>query len=209
MCSIILNHFSSAQLAKVFSSNGRSAEFDPLAWLIRVAPRGWVRQNQVAYNQLMTLSTLDSFDASQQRIYPKKQAENTRKLAATINKVTPYYMLAGMAVPNFVRAAQVAAHNQTLAKQAELVCALERYRLKNGNYPATLQTLAPDFIETLPHDLITGEPFRYRRQANGQFLLYSVGWNEKDDGGVMAINPQGQPAADEGDWVWPAKPELK
>jgi hypothetical protein len=202
----ILNHFSSAQLAKVFNSTGRLAKFDPLTWLIRVAPRGWVRQNQVAYNQLLTLSTLDYFDASQQRIYPKKQAGNIRKVEAAMDKTTPYNLMARMAIPNFTRAAEIAARNQTMAKLAELVCALERHRLKNGSYPETLQTLTPDFIEKLPHDLITGEPFKYRRLADGQFLLYSVGWNEQDDGGVVALNPQGQWAADKGDWVWPAKP---
>ena len=116
------------------------------------------------------------------------------------------HVIARIGIPNIARAAEVAARNQTMAKLAELVCALERYRLKNGSYPETLQMLTPDFIEKLPHDLITGEPFKYRRPADGQFLLYSVGWNEQDDGGVIATNPQGQWAADQGDWVWPAKP---
>jgi hypothetical protein len=34
----------------------------------------------------------------------------------------------------------------------------------------------------LPKDAITGESYRYRRTDDGQFVLYSVGWNEKDDG---------------------------
>jgi len=210
----ILNNFSGAELAKTFSRKAlgmfwfdkRAEKFFPLEWLIRVAPRGWVRQNQVVYNQLMALSTLDCFDVSQQRVFPGKQADNQRKLEAAMNQVTPFNLIAGIVIPHWVNVAQLAARNQTMAKLAELVCALERYRLKNGSYPETLQMLTPDFIEKLPHDLITGEPFKYRRPADGQFLLYSVGWNEQDDGGVIAINPQGQWAADQGDWGWPAKP---
>jgi hypothetical protein len=49
---------------------------------------------------------------------------------------------------------------------------------------------------TAPFD----DPFdKYRRTDNGSFVLWSVGWNEKDDGGVP-----GKTLFDEkqGDWVW-------
>ena len=57
----------------------------------------------------------------------------------------------------------------------------------------------PQFISRLPNDLFTGEPYKYRRTDDGQFTLYSVGWNEKDDGGTP-----GDKWFDEkqGDWVW-------
>ena len=52
--------------------------------------------------------------------------------------------------------------------------------------------------------MLTGEPYKYRRTEDGRFVLYSVGWDEKDDGGVP-----GKTLFDEkqGDWVWeyPAK----
>jgi len=35
----------------------------------------------------------------------------------------------------------------------------------------------------LPHDIITGQTLKYRLTANGQFLPYSVGWNQRDDNG--------------------------
>ena len=80
-----------------------------------------------------------------------------------------------------------------------MACALERYRLANGQFPENLQALVPRFIAHLPNDVITGEPFKYRRAGDGRFVLYSVGWNEKDDGGVP-----GKTMFDEteGDWVW-------
>ena len=36
----------------------------------------------------------------------------------------------------------------------------------------------------------------YRRMGDGKFLLYSVGWNETDDGGTASDK------MDQGDWVW-------
>ena len=44
-------------------------------------------------------------------------------------------------------------------------------------------------IEKLPHDIINGQPLHYRRTDDGQFVLYSVGWDEKDDGGVPVPYP--------------------
>ena len=41
-----------------------------------------------------------------------------------------------------------------------------------------------------------------RKTANGKFVLYSVGWNEKDDGGVIATNKDGNPDRNHGDWVF-------
>ena len=71
--------------------------------------------------------------------------------------------------------------------RAAVAGALERYRLTHDSYPETLDTLAPQFIAKLPHDIINGQPLKYRRMQDGLFVLYSVGWNETDDGGTVAL----------------------
>ena len=98
-----------------------------------------------------------------------------------------------------------AAIAQTAADQAALACALERYRLANGQFPENLTALVPQFVSQLPNDIITGEPLKYRRTDGGQFVLYSVGWNEKDDGGTIARtkeSPNNAQDVTQGDWVW-------
>ena len=76
---------------------------------------------------------------------------------------------------------------------------VERYRLANGHFPDSLGDLAPQFISALPNDVLTGEPYRYRLTGDGRFVLYSVGWDEKDDGGVSGKTPFDDK---QGDWVW-------
>lgn len=67
--------------------------------------------------------------------------------------------------------------------------ALERFRLKHGSYPKSLDALSPDWLETPPIDFMNGKPLRYSLYNNGHFLLYSVGLDEKDNGGKMAVEP--------------------
>jgi hypothetical protein len=96
------------------------------------------------------------------------------------------------------------------AKQITVTAiALKRYQLKHGNYPADLNSLVPGFISTVPLDPVDGQPLRYRPNADGTFLLYSVGENGVDDGGNSSLekgvtsssfNWQNIHALD---WVWP------
>ena len=59
----------------------------------------------------------------------------------------------------------------------------------------------PDFISALPQDVITGEAYKYRLKANGEFVLYSVGRNGRDDGGKLALKWDNLDIL-EGDWAW-------
>ncbi len=46
---------------------------------------------------------------------------------------------------------------------ARMAIALERYRLAHGEFPESLDALAPQFMEKIPHDIINGQPLHYRR----------------------------------------------
>jgi hypothetical protein len=166
-------------------------------------PRGWVYQNMINV-VLFFQKSLDVFDLARNTISPSKADELSDEFDKFSNHKSPYKLLAVVAVPNFARPFQILAHNQTMANEAQVVCALERYRLAHGEYPETLDALAPQFIEKIPHDIIGGRPLHYRRTDDGKFLLYSVGWNETDDGGqeISDLNKYGKPEYTKGDWVW-------
>jgi len=67
--------------------------------------------------------------------------------------------------------------------------ALERYFGKYGQYPKTLQILAPEFLKSVPMDFMTGQPLHYRVAGDGHFLLYSVGLDCVDNGGKIQTPP--------------------
>jgi hypothetical protein len=84
--------------------------------------------------------------------------------------------------------------------------ALERHRLRHGDYPETIEMLDPRAASNgLPGDAATDRPVHYARTPDGRFTLYYEGWNGVDDGGKMAWQNKDHRWADftKGDWVWP------
>jgi hypothetical protein len=162
----------------------------------KLVPRGWVHQNMVLTARLGQPRG-EGFDLANNLIRPGKFKDLARQMdAAFSGNAKPYNFLAAIGNPNIIKATQSLAHNQTLVNEAQIACALERFHLAYDGYPPTLEALVPQFIEKLPHDIIGGQPLLYRRTGDGKFLLYSIGWNETDDGGTISDK------MDQGDWVW-------
>jgi len=61
--------------------------------------------------------------------------------------------------------------------------ALKRFQLRHNNYPPDLNALLPEILSSVPRDPVDGQPFRYRLNTDGTFLLYSVGEDGEDNGG--------------------------
>jgi hypothetical protein len=171
--------------------------------LIKHAPQGWFYQNMVAYTHLGR-PFIAAFDVTNQTVSPRNLDESARAVQDAVDRAFRYNFLTSLAMPNFVRAIQTFARNQTFANQAAVGCALERYHLARGEYPEVLNGLTPQFIAKLPHDSI-GQPLKYRRTSDGRFLLYSVGWNEADDGGKAKFDQNGFIENESPDWVWPMR----
>ncbi len=179
-------------------------------WAMRLAvPDGWIDQNLANYARLMQFM-LAGMDVSNQRMDAPMVAASFRnfenELYAGIKSHPSYYRLSAWAIPDFTKAFTTVATEQTLINQAFLACALERHRAAKGGYPGTLAALVPEFAAKLPHDLFDGQPLRYRRTDDGKYLLYSIGWNSKDDGGTPALDKNGKPSSEwskeHGDWLW-------
>jgi hypothetical protein len=64
---------------------------------------------------------------------------------------------------------------------------LKRYALRSSKSPATLQSLVPEFLPSVPIDYMDGQPIKYRLEPDGTSVLYSVGEDYKDDGGDSSL----------------------
>ncbi|MDB6039319.1 MAG: hypothetical protein JWM99_3160 [Verrucomicrobiales bacterium] len=106
----------------------------------------------------------------------------------------------------------VAAEAESRRRILLAAIALERFHLRERTYPETLRELIPDFLTSPPVDFIDGQPLRYRRTQHGQFILYSVGLDGVDNGGILKRRPITLPYPQsnfrtpvqvESDLVWP------
>jgi hypothetical protein len=74
---------------------------------------------------------------------------------------------------------------------AQTAIALERFRSVNdAHYPDSLSELAPNYLPVVPMDPFDGQPLRYHKRAAG-YLLYSIGMDRKDDGGMRLKGGKG------------------
>ncbi|MBS3734657.1 MAG: hypothetical protein KGY99_07000 [Phycisphaerae bacterium] len=64
---------------------------------------------------------------------------------------------------------------------------LAAYHAETGAYPDKLAALTPTYLQAVPTDPFTGEPLIYKRTDAG-YVLYSVGENLDDDGGIDAYD---------------------
>jgi hypothetical protein len=172
-------------------------------------PSGWYYQNDITLARAFQQSVRTDSEVEKQILPPQIAQRIGHVMGETdFHYRSPYYFYLPMLFPDFGTTARAFAFRQASIDMARIACALERYRFSRGEYPEALDALAPQFIGKIPHDVINGQPLHYRRTDDGRFLLYSVGWNDKDDGGVI-VPYTGGGAVDvtKGDWVWqyPAK----
>jgi hypothetical protein len=156
-------------------------------------PRGWSLQNVVVCANLQE-QIIESLASANQQITPHKIDEAVQEVKRTLDHPawSPFKWLAAIALPSASRACKTLVQTQTKVGQARIACALERYRLAHGEYPETLAPLVPQFMDKIPNDVVGGHPPHYRRNPDGTFLLYSIGWSEQDHGGRTNL-----------DLVWP------
>ena len=180
---------------------------------IYLMPKGWYDQSKIELSQVQQQRVFPMANDSQQTVSPQTARESVDAVKSL--RPSAVNLFARLLFPELGKYAERAAYGQNAVSMARVAIALERYRLAHGEFPGSLDALAPQFMDKIPHDVIGGQPLHYRRADDGQFVLYSVGWNETDDGGVVvnqkSRNPQDESANkldnSQGDWVWryPAK----
>lgn len=194
--------------------NGGSSDVFPFEVVARLTPTGWFYQNEYHCARLMTDYFYPAADAEHRTFSPHLVQQGGIVLVAETQHPFPFNLYERLMLPGLTNAARRFAWAQATVDTARVAMALERYRLARGEFPESLDALAPQYIAQLPRDVIGGQPLKYRREADGQFVLYSIGWNETDDGGVAVFEngssanrfldegSSGKLDLGKGDWVW-------
>ena len=172
-----------------------------LGMAAEIVPSGWFYSGEMTMAQFFQPS-LQAINGKTIRLVSVAAHRAESRKGCEQQYRSRYNMAALMVCPCFGRLAGKFIEVHSSIDLARVACALERYRLAHNEYPENLDALAPPFIAAIPLAVINGQPLHYRRTAGGNFVLYSVGWNEDDDGGIPGANKDGFNDFRPGDWVW-------
>lgn len=143
----------------------------------------WLRLQPYSKRQIMDNYTryMDSLVANARLPYVASSAEPPIPNDPINNVLAPFFSSAGF------RAVRM----DTQTDQLTTALALRAYFLEHHQYPAHLQELVPSYLPSLTADPFAHSgPLSYR--VNGSsYLLYSVGPDGKDDGGIPCKPAQG------------------
>ncbi len=185
-----------------------NSENDPIVFLRYISlirPSGWWNQDRGLYS----LSTQKLIEA----LHPDRGTIDTAAFAPEDVDFEKslwrcfYTPFSGIALPIDRRLGLNIAKTETYRRLARLGCRLEEYHLAHGAYPENLNEL-PDLPPHLNQEVVNEQPFHYQRKGDG-YSLYSVGWDQKDDGGNLTRKGNQR---DEGgtynstwddNWPWP------
>jgi len=152
--------------------------------------------DQAFYNRLVQ-KWIDGVEKSRETGLNSQTLSDREILALKANmRDATRKLLSALALPAISSATRKFVQTQDEVQLSRAACALERYWLAHGGYPDTLTALVPEFLPALPVDTVTLQPVHYRKNDQGDFLLWTPGWNEKDDGGVETTRTKAA------DWVW-------
>ena len=108
-----------------------------------------------------------------------------------LDQLSKRHILIHIMVPAVGKAIETRDLFDTLLAGTRTMVAIERFNLRDGLYPATLDQLVPDFLTALPVDPFARDGrFIYRTldpaadEFGRSYTLYSVGIDQTDDGGL-------------------------
>lgn len=113
---------------------------------------------------------------------------------ARTNVSTFWLLLRGNAVGTILNEMSLSSREKILARKCrenvsvratQAVLALRAFQMATGRNPQSLDELLPDFLDAIPLDDFDGKPIRYSPNLK---VVYSVGDNLTDDGGVQSTN---------------------
>jgi hypothetical protein len=164
-----------------------------------LAPNGWFDQYKADGARFQILGTVQMVAPATRRVFPERETAVNRLV--TDNNETSYWRDFVLHTQSPVlQSVKNFAFAQAQADEARIACRLERYRLAHGQYPNKLDVLIPAYGTDLPRDIMNGEPYHYRLNPDGTYVLYSVAWNQTDDGGD--VGSRHYTYTDSPDWVW-------
>jgi len=174
--------------------------------LTKALPDGWFYLEMINYHRMSGLIN-EACNLEEKTVNPQialkveKEINGQYKGPEIQSLILDHNLFTRLLLPALTKLSIRTAKTQAGIDLATVACALERYRLAHDSYPEKLDDLGP-LLKPGIHDVIQGKPLHYFREPLAGYVVYSVGWNEKDEQGFVEKKKKGQGESMEGDWAW-------
>ena len=176
-------------------------------WMFRTVlstrPHGWTLGDLSRLQDGLHASGSDCVDA-ELGLFSRSRINGMMPEAQKSSSAGGWYSYTQHTLPSVVatyqRILKRSACTHAMVRCAMVWCATERFRLKHGRLPRSQDELVPTFLKEVQVDPIGGGPLHFVHRTGGNFLIYSPGWDGKDDGGMKDRK------LEEGDLGWTTDP---
>ena len=125
-----------------------------------------------------------------------EECENLFSEVAAKAKRIPPRIFCAMFFPSVEKATIKIATQEARRRTAIVAIAAEQYRLaNNGRLPEELRDLVTGYLPQIPVDPFDGGPLRFKKLPTG-FVVYSIGPDRVDDGGIEPPQKKSQQSFD-------------
>jgi hypothetical protein len=169
--------------------NGRGRRF--LLWLARPWVRLQIMRQYLAIDQIETL-----FGEPYYQSRLRMNAYDDRQEHRHWYERLPDGWISGISATGLKEACL-----EALMETARVGLAARIYRAREKHFPAAVADLMSDLLPREPLDPFTGKPLVFRIDKDG-LLVYSLGSNEKDDGGRGKYSIEQLVTPKDDDWAW-------
>jgi hypothetical protein len=160
-------------------------------WLIRPLLKRDIVRNLPKYDELEDIAGLPYYRAGEALT---AYAEGTKQL--------PWHaVISRQMLPNIHQTCLKQAILEALILTSRTGLACRVFKARTGRYPDSLDELVPGLVPAVPIDPFSGDPLVYRRDGEG-FVVYSLGSNQKDDGGRSTWMINRLVTEKDDDWTW-------
>ncbi len=169
---------------RLAAATREAAEFVPRSLLTNFLYSPLATSWEVAYLRQMRTRILPMLEAD----YPHAQPTmGTLRAETEVWEEHPVRhlprLVLGRSMPAILKSKEDVTELETRLTLARTALVLKHYKAEHGAYPETLDPLVPGLLDELPRDPFSGGQLVYRREGEG-LLLYSVGLNQTDEGGI-------------------------
>jgi hypothetical protein len=144
------------------------------------------------YEVMRILKKLEETNSKLAYLTPYQRSRHNLEDIISEDEITKYYVCRGHSAFLYESGSVLLWRSRLYLEAVIVVVALKHWQFDKGFFPQTLDELVTaGYLRQIPEDLYSDGKIKYKKKGKS-FLLYSNGFNMKDDGGSREMDEESQ-----------------